>query len=153
MDAVEKIEQLHAAGLLKRVTSKWSRIEEARCSDPDLRAAFAANDVGMSAVTNDHVVLGFTNIDYGYRGFITYPNLTDIVDEVLFAKLRAVPLKETDAKHVMLAAANNCQFFVTKDERDLLPVRAEIETVCSLRIVRPTEFMTEWENNLKLDHA
>jgi hypothetical protein len=40
----------------------WSRIEEARCSDLDLRAAFAANDVGMSAVTNDHAVVGFSNM-------------------------------------------------------------------------------------------
>jgi predicted nucleic acid-binding protein len=104
----------------------------------------------MSAVVNDHAVLGFNTIDYGNRGFISYPLLTNIVDEALFAKLRAVPLKEVDAKHVMLAVANDCQFFLTLDERDLLPVRSAIEAICpQLRIVRPTELITELEKSPK----
>lgn len=142
MAAVEQIERFHAEGCIKIVTSKMSGIEQARTTNPVVRATLAEHANEVSVVPNDHRLLGFNTVDQGRYGFISSPLISDIVDEDLFAKLTAAGLRDADAKHVMYAIANNCQFFVTLDTRDLLPLRSAVEAVCpSIRIVRPSEFL------------
>jgi predicted nucleic acid-binding protein len=49
-------------------------------------------------------------------------------------------LKDADAKHVMYAVANACDYFVTLDTRDLLPARSAIQSICpQLKIMTPAE--------------
>ena len=141
MTAVEHLYALHDAGTIKRVTSKMSGIEQARTTDLDKRAALAAKADLVSVVQNDHRLLGFGSLDYGSRGFIAYPLMDDIVDPPWFERLtKGAGLKDADAKHVMYAVANECQYFVTFDTRDLLPKRSVIESICSqLKVMTPTE--------------
>jgi hypothetical protein len=141
MTAVERLYELHDAGTIKRVTSKMSGIEQARTTDLQKRATLAANADLVSVVQNDHRLLGFANLDYGSRGFISYPLIDDIVEPALFEQLtKNAGLKDADAKHVMYAVANDCHYFVTLDTRDLLPKRSAIELICPpLKIMRPTE--------------
>jgi hypothetical protein len=103
MEAVDALEELHAAGVLKRVSSKWFRIEQARTKDPSKRAALEARDDEMSCVQTDHRLLGFNHQDLGQLGFIASPIITDIVDEDVFDRVRAAGLAERDAFHVMCA--------------------------------------------------
>ena len=104
-----------------------------------------ADDISM--VQGDHRLLGFSHIDYGQRGFIANPIVTDIVNEELFAHLSVLGLEDGDAKHVMYAVANDCQLFVTLDTRDILPHRKAIEAVCrGMRILKPTELVAELDN-------
>lgn len=141
MTAVEYLYELHNAGTIKRVTSKMSGIEQARTTDLQKRATLAASANLVSVVQNDHRLLGFANLDYGSRGFISYPLIDDIVEPALFEQLtKNAGLKDADAKHVMYAVANDCHYFVTLDTRDLLPKRSAIELICpQLKIMRPTE--------------
>ena len=141
MQAVERLYALHDASVIKRVTSKMSGIEQARTTDLQKRAALAANAHLVSVVQNDHRLLGFANLDYGARGFISYPLIDDIVDTALYEQLtKSAGLKAADAKHVMYAVANDCDYFVTLDTRDLLPRRSAIELLCpKLKIMTPTE--------------
>ena len=141
MQAVERLYALHDAGIIKRVTSKVSGIEQARTNDLQKRAALAASADLVSVVQNDHRLLGFATLDYGSRGFISYPLIDDIVDPALFERLtKNAGLKDADAKHVMYAVANDCEYFVTLDTRDLLPRRSTIESICQqLKVMRPTE--------------
>jgi hypothetical protein len=141
MEAVERLYALHDAGIIKRVTSKISGIEQARTTDLQKRAALAASADLVSVVQNDHRLLGFANLDYGSRGFISYPLIDDIVDPGLFEQLtKNCGLKDADAKHVMYAVANDCEYFVTLDTRDLLPRRSAIESICpQLKVMTPTE--------------
>ena len=141
MAAVEHLYELHDAGTIKRVASKMSGIEQARTTDPQKRAALAANVERVSVVQDDHRLFGFANLDYGSRGFISYPLIDDIVEPTLFEQLRKnAGLKDADAKPVMYAVANNCHYCVTLDTRDLLPRRSAIESIClQLKIMRPTE--------------
>jgi hypothetical protein len=74
MEAVERLYALHDAGIIKRVTSKISGIEQARTTDLQKRAVLAASVDLVSVVQNDHRLLGFANLDYGARGFISYPS-------------------------------------------------------------------------------
>jgi hypothetical protein len=141
MEAVERLYALHDARIIKRVTSKISGIEQARTTDVQKRAVLAASVDLVSVVQNDHRLLGFANLDYGARGFISYPLIDDIVEPALFEQLtKSAGLKDADAKHVMYAVANDCDYFVTLDTRDLLPRRSAIQSLCpQLKVMRPTE--------------
>jgi hypothetical protein len=141
IEAVDRLYAMHDEGIIKRVTSKISAIEQARTQDLEKRATLAASAHLVSVVQNDHRLVGFSHLDYGARGFISYPLLDDIVDPVLFEQLTAgIGLKDADAKHVMYAVANDCDYFVTVDTRDLLPNRSAIEATCpKLRVMWPTE--------------
>jgi hypothetical protein len=141
MAAVEHLYALHDVGTIKRVTSKMSGIEQARTTDLQKRAALAASADLVSVVQNDHRLLGFANLDYGSRGFISYPLIDDIVEPTLFEQLtKNAGLKDADAKHVMYAVANDCEYFVTLDTRDLLPRRSAIESICpQMKIMTPVE--------------
>ncbi len=76
-------------------------------------------------------------------GFISNPLVTDIIDEQLFARLKAAGLKDADARHLMYAAANGCDRFVTLDP-DFLNGREVLQAHCQgLRIVRPSELVAE----------
>jgi hypothetical protein len=141
MEAVDRLYVLHDAGIVKLVTSKMSRIEQARTADAQKLAALAASADLVSVVQNDGRLLGFANLDYGTRGFISYPLMDDIVDPTLFEQLtKTAGLKDADAKHVMYAVANDSHHFVTLDTRDLLPKRSAIELICpQLKVMTPTE--------------
>jgi hypothetical protein len=144
MRAVEMLDRLHEAGRIKLVTSKWTRIEQARTKDPAVVSVLAAHAGDLSVVQPDSRVLGFSNLDYGRRGFISSPIMTDIVDDDLHAKLRGAGVEEDDAMHVMYAVASKCEVFLTLDTRDILPIRSAIEAICSpLRILTPTELIAE----------
>jgi len=144
MDALDALEGLHTAGTLKRVSSKWFRIEQARTKDAAKRAVFEAHDDEMSCVQQDHRLLGFSHQDLDEWGFIASPIITDVVDEAVFEKLRAAGLADTDAFHVMCAIAGNCDVFVTVDTKDILPNRLAVESSCpQILIRRPTELLAE----------
>src|SRR5713101_5318048 len=78
---------------LEIVTSRESWREQERTRNFEARAELGDARSGIGVVPDDHRVLGFSTIDYGYRGFIASPLVTDIVDEPTFAKLRALGLK------------------------------------------------------------
>jgi len=142
--AVEEIERLHDAGLTKRVTTPVSRIEERRTTDLEKRGALEAGWDQVSVVQPEPILLGFNCQDFGPRGFIASPLMSDI-DESLVAKLRAIKVKEMDAKAVVFAATTGCNHFVTHDIKNLLPHKAEIEVVLpQIRIVKPSEFLADW---------
>jgi hypothetical protein len=98
----------------------------------------------MSCVAQDHRLLGFSHQDLGQLGFIASPIVTDVVDEAVFEKLRAIGLTEKDAFHVMCAIAGDCEVFVTVDTRDILPRRVVLEGLCpQIKIRRPTELLLD----------
>ena len=146
MAAVDRLELFHEEGRIKRVSSKWSQIEQARTKNPDTRSAFRERWNEVSVVQPDHKLLGFNSVDVGRLGFINSPLITDIVDEGVFTKLKAVGLEDTDAKHVMCAIVGICDVFVTLDMKDILPRRVAVEAACpEIRIRRPTELLAELE--------
>jgi hypothetical protein len=71
------------------------------------------------------------------------PLITEIVDEGLFKGLTAAGLKEADARHLMYAARNDCDRFVTTDP-DFTSRLLQLEALCpSLKIVTPSELATQ----------
>ena len=76
--ALNEIERLHERGLIKRVTTEISRIEERRISTVERREKVQAGWSEVSVVQSSPVLLGFSNLDYGARGFIANPIMSDI---------------------------------------------------------------------------
>ena|SRR6266849_2968117 len=74
------------------------------------------------------------------------PILTEIVDEALFKSLTAAGLKVPDARHLMYAACNGCDRFVTLDLEHFINNgrRTQLEALCpGLKIVTPSELAAE----------
>jgi hypothetical protein len=147
MEALRSIWTAACFSKLEVVTSRESWREQERTKSDETREELRSARAAVDVVLDDHRLLGFNTIDYGYGGFIASPLLTDIVDEVLFATLRNLSLKDADARHLMYAVVNRCVRFVTTDP-DFIGRREAIEGTCpTIRIVRPSELLAEIEGN------
>ena len=143
MKALQEIEHAHAAGRIKRVTSRESWREQDRTRDSVKRARLEAARGEVSVVATDHVPLGFSHLQDQYGGFIANPLVTDVVDGPLFADLKSIGLQDADARHLMYAVVNACERFVTLDP-DFVNRRAALQALCpSMRVVTPLELATE----------
>src|SRR5439155_4942493 len=103
MEALRHIEQAHASGMIKRVTSRESWREQDQADD-DVRKRLQAARAEVSVVAIDHAVLGFGDVTGPFGTSVAYPLVTDIVDEALFADLKKIGLHDGDARHLMYAA-------------------------------------------------
>jgi predicted nucleic acid-binding protein len=133
-------------GKLEIVTSRESWREQERTRSAQTREQLRSSRDRIPVVSEDHRVLGSNSVDLGYRGFITSPRVTDILDEGMFARLQAEGLEIGDARHLMYALCNGCARFVTTDP-DFLARRSAIEAAYpQIRIVKPSELLQEMED-------
>lgn len=140
MKAAEAIARAAQASVLEIVTSAESRREQDRAAEPSVRAVLHGKRDQVPRMSDDHKVLGFSQNTDPCGGYVVAPLVTDVVDETLLAQLQAAGLKRGDAYHIMYAAHGRCDWFVTLDERDILPRKTDIEALCApLRVVRPSE--------------
>jgi len=144
-DALKLIREHTNFQRLEVVTSRESWREQERTQNVEVREELRTSREKTAVVSQDHRLLGFNSVDLGYRGFISSPLVTDIVDEAMFLSLQAVGLKNADARHLMYALFNGCARFVTTDP-DFLERRSLIEIAHpQIRIVLPTELLGEME--------
>jgi hypothetical protein len=139
MAAVRKLEA--ANGL---VTSRETWREQDRTSDPVLRAQLQQARDKLELVREDHLMLG-TRPQYDRSGnwYGNSPMLTEIVDEALFAKLKAAGLKDADARHFMYAVHNGIDRFITTDPH-FINRRTQLEELGrGIRIQKPSELVAE----------
>jgi hypothetical protein len=143
MAAVRSLLKASEEGKIEIVTSRETWREQDRTKDATVRAQLAASRGATPVVPNDHKLLGIHN-QMGPRGTVAVtPMLTEIIDEGLFKSLTAAGLKDADARHLMYAARNGCDRFVTTDPHFIsrLP---QLESLCQgLTIVTPSELAAE----------
>jgi hypothetical protein len=143
MAAVRSLLKARKKGKVEIVTSRESWREQDRTKDPTVRAQFANARGDTPVVDNDHKLLGFHNQMDRLGTVAVTPLITEIVDEGLFKGLTAAGLKEADARHLMYAARNDCDRFVTTDP-DFTSRLSQLEALCpSLKIVTPSELATQ----------
>jgi len=143
MTAIQQLQRLAERGRLQLVTSRESWREQERTQDLGVRTALHEQRGDVPVVHDDHRLLGFSSLQDQYGGFVANPLVTDVVNEALFAALTAAGLKSADARHLMYAASNGCQRFVTSDP-DFIGRRSVLEARCQeLRIVKPSELAAE----------
>jgi hypothetical protein len=143
MAAVRSLLKASEEGKIEIVTSRESWREQDRTNDTTVRAQLVKSRGGTPVVPNDHKLLGFHN-QMGPQGTIAVtPMLTEIIDEGLFKSLTAAGLKDADARHLMYAAHNGCDRFVTTDPH-FTSRRPQLESLCpGLKIVTPSGLASE----------
>lgn len=143
MAAVQKLITAGKDGRLEVVTSRKSWDEQSRASDLAKRSKLDEARQDIPVLTDDSRLLGITTVHHEGM-FISYPILTGIVDEGLYATFVAAGLKDLDAQHLTDAVHNGCDRFVTTDNHFLKSRRATLEAACrGLRIVKPSELVAE----------
>jgi hypothetical protein len=140
--ALREIEDGRAAGrwLLEWLVSgrTANELEKAPIARREaLRAAYDA----ATRLKDDHLLKGFSNLDFGVRGYISNPLVADVPDERLYAELSELGVKVMDARHLTVAIHNKCDVFLTCDE-GILKRREEIQRrYGAIRILRPPELL------------
>jgi hypothetical protein len=121
------------------------RYEANKTSDEIKRGYLIADVEAHQNVLNDEKLLGVNTLDYGSRGFISYPLISDVQDEQIRAELIDRGLKQRDAEHITQAVCNNCDVFLTRDEKTIIkPHRDWLEEKFpSLKIRLPSELVAE----------
>lgn len=143
MAAVLSLLKARDEGKIEIVTSRESWREQDRTKDLTLRAQLAESRGATPVVSNDYKLLGFHN-QMGRLGTVAVtPFITEIIDEGLFKSLIAAGLKNADARHLMYAARNDCDRFVTTDPHFTSRL-LQLESLCKgLKIVKPSELTAE----------
>lgn len=143
MAAVQWLVKARDEGKVEIVTSRESWREQDRTKDPTVRAQLAESRGDTPVVPKDHKLLGFHNQMDRLGTVAVTPIVTEIVDEDLFQSLTAAGLKNADARHLMYAARNGCDRFVTTDPHFTFRA-SELELLCEhLKIVTPSELAAE----------
>jgi predicted nucleic acid-binding protein len=141
MSAIKKIEFAHNEKRLKRVTSDEAWREQEDNTDPARRLAFFEARAEVSAMATPDTILG------AHREPSSSPNvrvpLYAVIDASLLDDLKTMGLKDADARHLRNAVRGECDFFLTLDS-DFLKRVGQLHTRCpAIRILKPTELVTE----------
>jgi predicted nucleic acid-binding protein len=144
MTAVRNILERTSSRQLEVLTSSESQREQDRTKDESVRSQFEQRRPIVPGVAEDHLLLGIRAQYLPGGGFYANtPILTEVVDETLLATLKAAGLKAADARHLMYAVHNGCDWFVTTDAH-FLDRRPALEESCrGLRILKPSELVAE----------
>jgi predicted nucleic acid-binding protein len=143
MAAVVSLQKASDEGKMEIVTSRETHREQDRTKDPMRRAQLVESRGATPVVPNDHKLLGIHNQMDRLGTVATTPMITEIIDEELFKGLTAAGLEPSDARHLMYAAGNGCDRFVTTDP-DFTSRRPQLESLCrGLKIVTPSELEAE----------
>ena len=155
--ALEEIEHAHSTGRIKIVTSRESWREQDRTKDVAKHAKLAAARAEVSVVATDHVVLGSGTLNDLRGTTMTYPLVSDIVDDALFCDLKKIGRRAHGPQDARGRAEVPTRFRsrllrrAGHERRDLLlralDRRSALEARCSnLKIVKPSELAAELRN-------
>lgn len=140
-EALGRFQPLKGMGILEIVTSRESWREQERTNNPEAREKLRGQRRNTPVVSDDHKLLGINTLEVRYGTCIASPLITDIVNEKIFTRLQALGLESADARHLMYALCNGCEWFVTMDE-DFIDRRKDLQAAFpAIRIVKPTELL------------
>ena len=98
-----------------------------------------AEHAALKPILKDEKLLGFNATSGPYGGFTCHPIIADVQDETIRNELIAKGLEPRDAEHITQAVCNNCDVFLTRDEKSIIiPHREWLENrFPKLKIMRP----------------
>jgi len=71
------------------------------------------------------------------------PNTGTVVQSPVYASLRRILPDEPDARMIAIGVEHSQDYFMTDDRKSILNRRAQVESVCSIKLRRPTEILGE----------
>jgi hypothetical protein len=124
--------------------------EATNTNDENKRKQLIAEHAALNPVPKDEKLLGFqtTSDQYGGFGFVCCPIIADVQDETIRNELIARGLEQRDAEHITQAVCNDCDVFLTRDERTIVkPHRAWLERrFPKLKVWLPSELLAFVQN-------
>jgi hypothetical protein len=143
MASLDVLDQIANTRQISMESSRWSQREIARTRNEAVRSQLTQGLVGTKFATHDHIVLGFDNQQTDpFGGYISNPLVTDIIDNNIYSTLTKIPLKDLDAKHLMVAICNGYDRFLTTDP-DFISSRSQIEAAFPIKVLKPSELVAE----------
>lgn len=138
--AVEAIYQLHEKGRLRLVTSEMTHREINKLNGSN-RASVEAVYEHLAKVPfiEASILVGIKSWWGKYGGW----NSPIFDEEPLLRAIMALGLGQSDSQHVMIAARNKCDIFLTFDRKTILRFSAELEKLLPMRFRSPTEYEYE----------
>ena len=141
MDAIDKFLGWKSADKIIVKTSRHS-LREMERAPFRYRANLKEGISDLGLAKDDHRILGFHTQSDLY-GCISYPLITDKVDEKLYSDLREFGLKNDDAQHSMYVIHNGYHRFLTCDKA-IIGRRIDLEKRFPLiRLQKPSEAVAE----------
>ncbi len=135
--AVEAIYQLHEKQQLRLVTSEMTHRE--------ISQLVGANRAPIEAVYAQLAKVPFVEASkligisswWGQGGGWNAPMFEE---EPLLRSIKTLGLDQNDSQHVMIAAHNDCDIFLTLDRKTILRFKLELEKLLPMKFWQPTEF-------------
>jgi hypothetical protein len=144
--AVQRLKEAAAAGLLELYASLVNLREVSNTSDDNQRGALIGDHKRLSPILKDERLLGFNHLFDQFGGFINSPLISDTQDESIRDGLKAMGLSQKDAEHLTQAICNDCEYFLTRDKKTIMPYRDDIQAKHPpIRIRLPLELIEELE--------
>ena len=145
-EALGALEELNATGKLNiswHVSNRtFNEVELTR--DPQKRGQLIEETRRLERIEKDHKVLGgqFHGDQYGGGGWS--PFVVDVPNEEIFDVLRGFGLDPMDARHLSVAIFNQCDVFLTRDDRSILRHRIKIEArFPGIKIKLPSDLLRQ----------
>jgi hypothetical protein len=119
--------------------------EVLRTADEERRNYLIVDHKMLQPVEKDGRVVGFHALSDQLGGGCTYPLVSDVQDEKLRDELVQRGLEPGDANHIVQAVCNDCDVFLTRDERTIIiPHRYWLEArFPRLKVRLPSELLEE----------
>jgi hypothetical protein len=146
LTAMDELLAMKASGQIpiEIFKSRVSRKEVERTNKPEQRAKLQSDLDALQQIPQDERILGF-NIQSDRFTFISFPLLSDILDETIYQELIQRGLEPDDAHHISHAICNDCDVFLTHDMDSIVkPHRQWIEQrYPKLKVSLPSELL-QW---------
>jgi hypothetical protein len=139
---IKKLFDAYAAGKIALLGSLVCLREVTRTAAELKRDALVRDFDSLQRVSKDEKLLGFNTVYDQYGGFCTSPLISDIQDDRTCERLIQQGLDQKDAEHITQAICNDCDVFLTRDERTIIRRHREwIENNYRIRVMLPSELI------------
>lgn len=85
-----------------------------------------------------------------YGGFVCSPIMSDIQHEPTRDQLIQIGLSREDAEHISQAIANQCDYFLPKDEATIIKYRDQIRKRFFKKLRTPVELVVDFHSLARL---
>jgi hypothetical protein len=134
-----------ASGKYQLLSSRLNDRELSETADPSQRAKLKTDYDALGKIERDEQIVGFNTVYDRTGGFVGFPLISDVQDEQTRDELIKMGLSKRDAEHISQALSNDCDYFLTRDEKTIIrPHRDKIEKrFPSLKVRTPLELIAE----------
>jgi hypothetical protein len=142
--AISRLLHYHRSGKITMQRSNVALRKLEETGNPTQRDSLRRDFLELVPIAKDEKVLGLDNLQTDpFGGFIINPLVSDVQDEPLTERLQAQGLPKRDAQHMAQAISNKADVFLTRDERHFIKKRAMLQRQFKIRILLPSELLSE----------